>query len=109
LPLQIPFQSSDSYSSYHLYPIRIKLRESKQTQKQTYDALQLADIGVNIHYIPIYRQPYFESMGFKAGYCSEAEEYHKEVLSIPIYPSLSKNQQAYVVESLRLALTEKTL
>lgn len=109
LPLQRPFQISDSYSSYHLYPIRINLRESKQTQRHVYDALQLAGISVNIHYIPIYRQPYFESIGFKAGYCSEAEQYHKEVLSIPIYPTLSQSQQAYVIESLRLALTKKTL
>jgi UDP-4-amino-4,6-dideoxy-N-acetyl-beta-L-altrosamine transaminase len=109
LPLQIPFQSEDSYSSYHLYPIRINLNESKQTQRQIYNALHSADILVNIHYIPIYRQPYFESIGFKAGYCPESEQYHKEVLSIPIYPKLSMEQQTYIVETLKLVLTSKTL
>jgi dTDP-4-amino-4,6-dideoxygalactose transaminase len=58
LSLQIPWQLEDSYSSYHLYPIRIKLSETKQTQRQVYDALQLAGINVNLHYIPVYRQPY---------------------------------------------------
>ncbi len=107
LPLQIPWQHEDSYSSYHLYPIRIKLGEAKQTQRQVYDALQLAGINVNLHYIPVYRQPYYESIGFKVGYCSEAERYHKDVLSIPMYPTLSMIQQMHVADSLRLALAEK--
>ena len=109
LSLQIPWQLEDSYSSYHLYPIRIKLSETKQTQRQVYDALHLAGINVNLHYIPVYRQPYYESMGFKAGYCKEAERYHKDVLSIPMYPKLSITQQEYIVESLRLVLLEKPL
>ena len=107
LPLQIPIQHKDSYSSYHLYPIRINLSETKQSQRQIYNALQLSGINVNLHYIPIYRQPYYESMGFKAGYCEEAERYHKDALSIPMYPKLSTTQQVYVVESLKLALLEK--
>jgi len=107
LPLQIPLQHEDCYSSYHLYPIRIKLNETKQSQRQIYEALQLSGINVNLHYIPIYRQPYYESMGFKAGYCEEAEKYHKDVLSIPMYPKISTTQQTFIVESLRLALSEK--
>jgi UDP-4-amino-4,6-dideoxy-N-acetyl-beta-L-altrosamine transaminase len=104
LSLQIPWQLEDSYSSYHLYPIRIKLSETKQTQRQVYDALHLAGINVNLHYIPVYRQPYYESMGFKAGYCKEAERYHKDVLSIPMYPKLSTSQQDVVIKSLKAAL-----
>jgi UDP-4-amino-4,6-dideoxy-N-acetyl-beta-L-altrosamine transaminase len=107
LALRTPWQHMDSYSSYHLYPIRINLGETKQTQRQVYDALQLAGINVNLHYIPVYRQPYYEPMGFKAGYCPEAEQYHKDVLSIPMYPVLSMTQEAYVAESLRLALAEE--
>ena len=108
LPVTTPWQHPDSYSSYHLYPIRIKLDGNKQTQRKIYDALQLADIRANLHYIPVYRQPYYEAMGFKTGYCPKAEEYHKEVISIPMYPTLSNIQQAYVTESLRLVLRGKT-
>ena len=59
LPLLTPWQHADSYSSYHLYVIRLKLGETKKTQKQFYTALHSAGIGVNVHYIPVYRHPYF--------------------------------------------------
>lgn len=108
LALQTPWQHPDSYSSFHLYPISLKLSETKKTQRKVYDALHLAGINVNLHYIPVYRQPYYESLGFKAGYCKEAERFHKNTLSIPLYPTLSMAQQAYVTESLRLVLLEKS-
>jgi len=85
LTIDIPRQHVDCHSSFHLYPIRIRLEESRMTQRQAYDALRAAGIGVNLHYIPIYRQPYFEEMGFVAGYCPEAECYFRETLSIPIH------------------------
>ena len=107
LSLQTPLQYADSYSSYHLYPIRIKLGETKQTQRQVYNALLSAGINVNLHYIPVYRQPYYESIGFRAGYCTEAEQYHKDAFSIPMYPTLSTIQRLHVTESLRLALEGK--
>jgi UDP-4-amino-4,6-dideoxy-N-acetyl-beta-L-altrosamine transaminase len=107
LALRSPWQHENSYSSYHLYPIRIKLSETTQTQRTVYDALQSAGINVNLHYIPVYRQPFYESLGFKAGYCEEAEKYHKEALSIPMYPELSLAQQAHVIETLRLVLDER--
>jgi UDP-4-amino-4,6-dideoxy-N-acetyl-beta-L-altrosamine transaminase len=105
LALQTPGQFADSYSSYHLYPIRIKLGETKKTQRQVYDALQLAGINVNLHYIPVYRQPYYEAMGFKAGYCPEAEQYHKEAISIPMYPTMTDAQQSEVITQLQKVLS----
>jgi len=104
LALQVPLQQSDSYSSYHLYPIRIKLGEAKQTQRKIYDSLQLAGINVNLHYIPVYRHPYYEAMVFKAGYCPEAEQYHRDVLSIPMYPAMSDEQQSKVIVELKRVL-----
>jgi UDP-4-amino-4,6-dideoxy-N-acetyl-beta-L-altrosamine transaminase len=100
LPIQIPWQHPDTYSSYHLYPIRIKLIESKKNQRQIYDVLQTNGINVNLHYIPVYRQPFYEEMGFKVGYCPQAEAYHKEALSIPIFPSLTHEQQSFVIDIL---------
>jgi UDP-4-amino-4,6-dideoxy-N-acetyl-beta-L-altrosamine transaminase len=100
LPIQTPWQHPDNYSAYHLYPIRIKQGKSTATQRQVYDALQAAAINCNIHYIPVYRQPYYEGMGFNAGYCPEAERYYKEVLSIPIYPTLTARDQDKVINVL---------
>ena len=105
MPLQTPWQHSDSYSSYHLYPIRLKLDEINLDQRQIYDFLKAAGINANLHYIPVYRQPYYEAMGFKPGYCSEAERYHRDVLSIPMYPTLTDSDQTAVISVLNEALT----
>ncbi len=104
LSLQTPWQHPDSYSSYHLYPIRIK-DANGPTQRQVYDAFRAAGILVNLHYIPVYRQPYYEAMGFKKGHCPNAEQYHKEAISIPMYTTLSEAQQDEVVNCLRKALS----
>lgn len=98
LPICTPWQHPDTYSSYHLYPIRIRLDQSAVCQREAYAALHAAGILVNLHYIPVYRQPYYEAMGFKAGYCPQAESYHKEALSIPIYPSLTDDEQARSID-----------
>ena len=87
-PVLTPWQHFDSYSSYHLYVIRLKFDKINQTQRQVYDALRASEILVNLHYIPVYRQPYYEQMGFVAGYSLEAEKYYSEAISIPIYPGL---------------------
>ena len=104
LSLKTPWQHADSYSSYHLYSIRLKLVEGEQTQRSTYDSLRAQGILVNLHYIPVYRQPYYEEMGFKEGYCPEAEQYFREALSIPMYPAMSDAQVDEVTRRLRETL-----
>jgi UDP-4-amino-4,6-dideoxy-N-acetyl-beta-L-altrosamine transaminase len=106
LSLMTPWQNKDSYSGYHLYVIRLRLTEINKTQCQVYDALHSADILANLHYIPVYRQPYYERMGFKAGYCPQAEQYFSEVISIPMFPKLTIDQQAFIVQTLRDILSE---
>ena len=97
LDLQLPWQHTDSDSSYHLYPIRIKTSNTQVNQRQVYEAFQSAGINVNLHYIPVYQQPFYKDMGFKAGYCEEAEQYHKETISIPMYPTLTNVDQNTVI------------
>jgi dTDP-4-amino-4,6-dideoxygalactose transaminase len=104
LPVVALQQHPDSRSSYHLYPIRVRESLCGKTQRQIYDALWKADIAVNLHYIPVHRQPYYEAMGFQAGYCPQAELYHRETISLPMYPGLGDEQQAYVIAALREAL-----
>lgn len=101
LPLQLPWQHPDSYSAYHLYPILLSRSATKVTQRQLYEALHAKDIRVNLHYIPIYLQPYYIRMGFQTGYCPNAEAYFKSAISIPMYPTLSKEQIEYVAACLR--------
>ena len=78
--------------------------EIKKTQRQVYEAIYSAGILVNLHYIPVYRQPYYEQMGFRAGYCRLAEQYYSEAISIPMYPGLTEGQQDQVVATIREAL-----
>lgn len=104
LPLIKPWQHPDTRSSYHLYPVRVRESLCGKTQRQVYDQLWKSGIGVNLHYIPVYRQPYYEALGFRAGYCPEAEAYHREVLSIPIFPTLSVEQQWEVVTQIKESL-----
>ena len=106
LPVVTPWQHEDSYSGYHLYVICLKLNEIKKTQRQVYDALHAAKILVNLHYIPVYRQPYYEALGFSVGHCPNAESYFSHAISIPMYPDLTSIQQDFVVQALRLALRE---
>ncbi|MDA9644259.1 UDP-4-amino-4,6-dideoxy-N-acetyl-beta-L-altrosamine transaminase [Pseudomonadota bacterium] len=101
LPLSTPWQHPDTLSSYHLYIIQLNLNKIKKTQPEIYDELRNSGILVNLHYIPVYRQPFYESMGFEAGYCPESEAYHQRALSIPMYSSLSLDDQNYVIETLK--------
>lgn len=104
LPIKTPWQHPESYSSYHLYPIRLKLVDGELTQRKAYDALHAQGILVNLHYIPVYRQPYYEAMGFKQGYCPESEQYFREALSIPMFSAMTPEQENEVVRCLRETL-----
>jgi UDP-4-amino-4,6-dideoxy-N-acetyl-beta-L-altrosamine transaminase len=97
LPLTIPYQATGNYSSYHLYPIRINEAQGGKTQRQLYDALWQHGVAANLHYIPVHRHPYYESLGFKEGDFSEAEQFHREVISLPIYPTLWDVKQRIVI------------
>ena len=100
LPVTTPWQHAESYSGLHLYVIRLKLAEIGITHRQVFEALRAAGIGVNLHYIPVYRQPYYQGLGFKTESCPEAEQYYSEAISLPIYPGLIIEQQDRVVSVL---------
>jgi UDP-4-amino-4,6-dideoxy-N-acetyl-beta-L-altrosamine transaminase len=104
LPVITPWQHADSYSGLHLYVIRLKLGEIGKAHRQVFEALRAAGIGVNLHYIPVYRQPYYERLGFKVGHCSEAEHYYAEAISLPMYPGLTNQQQDQVITALKEAV-----
>lgn len=106
LPVSRPWQHPDSYSGSHLYVIRLKLKEIRKTHCEVFEALRAAGIGVNLHYIPVYRHPYYERLDFHPGDFPEAERYYSEAISLPIYPELTDKQQSHVVHSLRAALAQ---
>ena len=101
LPLITPWQSPNGYSSYHLYPILIEENLAQKKQRQVYDELLKNNIGVNLHYIPVHRQPYYENLGFKNNDFPQAESFHRKVLSIPMYAILQDEQQKHVIEIIK--------
>ena len=100
---KLPFQSPQSRSSYHLYPIRVEDVGEVGRQRRVYDHCMSEGINVNLHYIPIYRHPYFQKLGFERGYCPEAEAYFREAISIPLHPKLSEDDVNRVVSVLEAA------
>ncbi len=104
LPVIAPWQHPDAYSGLHLYVIRLKLDQIRKTQRQVFEELREAGIGVNLHYIPVYRQPYYESLRFGVGHYSAAESYYAEAISLPMYPGLTESLQDQVIGTLAKVL-----
>ena len=105
LPLTLPHQHPDSESSWHLYVIRLHLDKIHKTHRQVFEELRQAGIGVNLHYIPVHTQPYYQNIGFKWGDFPKSETYYADAISIPLYYGLSKEDQNRVVDKLREILT----
>ncbi|BDU52234.1 UDP-4-amino-4,6-dideoxy-N-acetyl-beta-L-altrosamine transaminase [Limnohabitans sp. INBF002] len=105
LPLVTPWQHPDSYSGLHLYVIRVRLDQTKQTHRQIFEGLREQGIGVNVHYIPVHTQPYYAQMGFTMGDYPQAELYYAQAISLPMFQDLTHAQQDHVVAALRKELT----
>ena len=102
LPIVKPYQDQDNYSALHLYPIQID--KVKSTRKEIFKALRKNDIGVNVHYIPVHTQPYYENKGFKKGDFPNAESYYESAISIPLFHAMTFEQQDQVIVALEKVL-----
>lgn len=104
LPVTAPWQHADSYSGLHLYVIRLQLDKIQKTHRQVFEALRELGIGVNLHYIPVHTQPYYERMGFKPGDFPQSQTYYQEAISIPMFQTMTDEQQDEVVRALKKTL-----
>lgn len=104
LALTLPVAQPGAESAWHLYVVRLQLERIKPSQREVFDALRTAGIGVNLHYIPVHLQPYYREQGFTDGDFPQAERYFAEAISLPLYPDLTDEQQDEVVEQLRRIL-----
>lgn len=105
LPVVTPWQHPDSYSGLHLYVIRLKLGEIRASHREVFESLREQGIGINLHYIPVHTQPFYEAMGFAPDDFPESMRYYNEAISIPMYHGLTFEQQDAVVEALKQALS----
>ncbi len=104
LPIKLPYQSRESYSALHLYPIQLELEKLGKTHEQVFDELRSSGLGVNVHYIPVHTQPYYQAMGFKLGDYPNAEHYYSRAISIPLYQGLTFEKQDQVLSVLNKVL-----
>ncbi len=92
-----PYQLPDTQSGWHLYIVQVKNHD----RKQVFETLRDKGIGVNVHYIPVYMHPYYREHGYKDVHCANAEEIYSHIISLPLYPGLTDEQQDYVIDTLK--------
>ena len=99
ITVQTEISASDTVR--HLYIIQLNLEMLKCGRREIFDALQAEGVGVNVHYIPTYYFPYYQSLGYQKGICPNAEKLYERIISIPLYYGLSDEQQDKVIEAIR--------
>jgi UDP-4-amino-4,6-dideoxy-N-acetyl-beta-L-altrosamine transaminase len=104
LPVTTPWQHPDSYSGLHLYVIRLQLDKINKNHLQVFEALREQGVGVNLHYIPVHMQPHYQRMGFRAGDYPQSEKYYAEAISLPMYQTLSSQEQDLVIALMHTVL-----
>jgi dTDP-4-amino-4,6-dideoxygalactose transaminase len=101
LPVTVPWQHPDAVSGLHLYIVRLKRPEIRRSHREVFEAMRAAAVGVNMHYIPVHRQPYYEKLGLRRADYPEAERYYAEAITLPLFPVLTNGLQDRVVGTLR--------
>ncbi len=94
----LPCEKKYATSSYHLYPIRVKDRELR---KKYFERFHEQNICVQVHYIPVYKHPFYKKLGYKNGICPIAEDFYQREISLPIYPALSNDDQEHVIQIIK--------
>ena len=104
MDVQLPYRNENYYSAQHLFVIRIKPDKISRKHQEVFNYLRDRNIGVNLHYIPIYKQPFYNSMGYKELDFPESESYYSEAITLPMFPGLKNEEIKYIVSTLEKAL-----
>jgi len=97
--IDLPVERKYAKPAWHLYPIRLK-GIVKNRKKEIFNGLRARGIGVQVHYLPVYRHPYYRRLGYKRGLCPKAEEFYQREISIPLYPAMKKAEINHVIDTL---------
>lgn len=95
-----PYQLPETESGWHLYIVQVKNCD----RKKVFESLREQGIAVNVHYIPVYLHPYYQEHGYKDVHCKNAEEVYSHIISLPLYPTLTVEEQEYVIETLKYVI-----
>ena len=99
-----PFENEYSKSGYHIYVLLLNLDKLKCGRKEIFEALQAENIGVNVHYLPVYLHPYYKKLGYKKGQCPVAEDIYNRMITIPLFPSMTNKDVKDVIEAVKKVL-----
>ena len=106
LPLRTPYQDEATNPSWHIYIIRVDFTKVKLSKKEIFARMRDSGIVLNLHYIPVHTQPYYQKLGFQKGDFPVSEKYYEEAITLPLYYDLTDEQQDEVIESLKEVLAE---
>ena len=104
----MPKVASNCYSSYHLYVLQININTFKVTQKEIFERLRSAGFFINLHYIPVYKHPFYRNRGHQ-NTLKNSESYYSKALSIPIYPGITEEVQTKVIDILKKPLGHQSI
>ena len=104
LPLVTPHVMEGTAPSWHIYVVRLDFERIGKTKEQIFAAMKERGVVLNLHYIPVHLQPYYENLGFERGDFPHSEAYYEEALTLPLYYDLTNEQQDEIVAALREAL-----
>lgn len=99
-----PFENEYSKSGHHIYVLLLNLDKLKCGRKEIFEALQAENIGVNVHYLPVYLHPYYKKLGYKKGECPVAEDIYNRMITIPLFPSMTNKDVKDVIKAVKKVL-----
>lgn len=99
--VSIPYQYDNVRSAWHLYIIKLNRDKLNVGRREIFDRLRISNIGVNVHYIPVYYHPYYRGLGYSKGLCPVAESLYEVIITLPLYPAMEPEDIHYIADSLR--------
>ena len=104
LPLITPHVMEGANPSWHIYVVRAAFSQIGKTKQQIFEEMREHGIVLNLHYIPVHRQPYYEKLGFRQGDFPESEKYYEEAFTLPLYYDLTNDEQDEIIRAFRSVL-----
>jgi DegT/DnrJ/EryC1/StrS aminotransferase family. len=102
--LIIPYQLPYTNSSWHIYVLQLRLEKLKVGRREVYEALLKENIGVNVHYIPVYYHPYYQRLGYRKGLCLNAEHLYERIITLPLFPKMTEEDVLDVINAINKVL-----
>ncbi|MBC7906147.1 MAG: UDP-4-amino-4,6-dideoxy-N-acetyl-beta-L-altrosamine transaminase [Rhodospirillaceae bacterium] len=99
--LRLPVEREDVRCAWHLYAVAVN---NPAWRRPLFEALRAADLGVQVHYIPVHTQPYYRALGFAPGMFPAAEDYYARAISLPMFPAMTDGDVATVIDVVRKAV-----